>query len=148
MESSMWWIWVVAGILLIALEIFTPGFILMWFGIAAIVTALPVYLGASTEIIVVTYAVTVLVLTILVRKITIGLMSKHYESQHTNVDSLVNSTAIVTEDVDSMTGTGKVRAGKEIWSATTEGHAIPRNTRVRILNVHGVNLVVERTETS
>ena len=49
MASELWWVFVVAGIGLIISEIFIPGFVVMWFGVAAIITAIPVYLGASTN---------------------------------------------------------------------------------------------------
>lgn len=52
MGPEFWWVWVVAGILLIIFEIFTAAFIVMWFGIAAILTAIPVYFGASIEAII------------------------------------------------------------------------------------------------
>ena len=33
----LWWHWVVAGILMSALEIIVPGFIIIWFGLSAII---------------------------------------------------------------------------------------------------------------
>jgi inner membrane protein len=145
MEPGFWWIWVVVGILLIVLEIFTTGFVVMWFGIAAIVTAIPVYLGASGELIISTYAASVFLLTLFVRKITINFMSKNYRQLDTNVNSLLGSTGVVTQDIDYVKGTGKVRVGKEIWTAVSEqGNSLKLDTKVRVVRVQGVKLVVEK----
>jgi membrane protein implicated in regulation of membrane protease activity len=43
---NLWWVFVTVGILLMAMEVITPGFIIMWFGLATIVAAIPVYFGA------------------------------------------------------------------------------------------------------
>ena len=46
MESNFAWIaWVVFGVILIVAEVFTPGFVLLWFGIGALVAALAALLG-------------------------------------------------------------------------------------------------------
>src|SRR5918912_3635830 len=38
--SDLWYIWLVLGALFIVAEMFTSGFVLLWFGIGAIVAAL------------------------------------------------------------------------------------------------------------
>src|SRR5207237_1517828 len=40
MEDYIWIIWVVLGVVLMVAELFTPGFVLLWFGIGAIAAAL------------------------------------------------------------------------------------------------------------
>ena len=43
MLANLWWVFVFIGIILIIIEIFTQGFIIMWFGIASIIASIPVY---------------------------------------------------------------------------------------------------------
>jgi len=43
-QHILWWHWIVLGILLIVLEILLPGFVLLWFGVAAIVVGVVDYL--------------------------------------------------------------------------------------------------------
>ena len=57
MLSNLWWVFVCIGILLMVMEIFTPGFVIMWFGVSFIIAAIPVYFNASTQIIILTFSV-------------------------------------------------------------------------------------------
>jgi len=145
MESEYWWIWVVFGILLIVFEIFTAGFIVLWFGIAAIITALPVYFGASAGVIIATYGVSILILTVHVRKITIDMMSKRSKMLKTNADAVLGSLGVVVEEVDPIQGTGQVRVGKEIWTAHHEGsEKLAVNTQVKVLRIEGAKIIVRK----
>jgi len=147
MEPQFWWAWVVVGILLVVLEIFTAGFIVMWFGIAAIVTALPVGLGAPPAVIIATYAISLLILTVFVRKITIGFMSRGSGTLGTNVDALLGCAAVVVEEIDPIKGTGQVRVRKEVWTAVRErNEPLPVDSIVRIVGIQGAKLVVEKEE--
>ena len=38
--SDYWYIWLIIGVLFIVAEIFTSGFVLLWFGVGAVVAAL------------------------------------------------------------------------------------------------------------
>ena len=99
MLENMWWIWVVIGIILIIVEIFTQNFLVMWFGIASIITAIPVYYNSPIEVVIFTYTITLLVLTTYVRKLT----KNHFldeESIKTNTDILVGQRGIVTNEID------------------------------------------------
>jgi membrane protein implicated in regulation of membrane protease activity len=44
--SGIWYIWVLLGVLFIVAEVFTTGFVLLWFGIGALVAALLALTGA------------------------------------------------------------------------------------------------------
>src|SRR3712207_8254362 len=46
-ESIVWILWVVLGVVLIIAEVFTPGFVLLWFGVGALAAALASMLGAG-----------------------------------------------------------------------------------------------------
>src|ERR1044072_4169603 len=46
-DSFIWILWVVLGVVLIIAEVFTPGFVLLWFGIGALAAALGRMLGAG-----------------------------------------------------------------------------------------------------
>ncbi|TKJ36902.1 hypothetical protein CEE37_14400 [candidate division LCP-89 bacterium B3_LCP] len=145
MLENLWWVWVVVGILLIVIEIATTNFIVMWFGIASIITAIPVYFEASTEIIIITYAASLLILTTFVRKITMDWFSRGSSDIKTNVGSLVSQVAIVTEDINVILSTGKVKVGKEVWSAISDDKdPISKGERVKVIKAAGVKLIVTR----
>ena len=46
-ESWTWILWTVLGVVLVIAEVFTPGFVLLWFGIGALAAALAAFLGAG-----------------------------------------------------------------------------------------------------
>ncbi len=140
----MWWIFVVIGVLLMALEVLTPGFLVMWFGVSFIVAAIPVYLKAPFWVVMLTYAATLLVLTVFVRKIFAGAGQR---TEKTGPAALMGEEAVVVEVIDAVQGTGRVRAGKEVWSAISEdGSSIEVDRIVRIKRIDGVKLVVAKKE--
>src|SRR5215218_4446480 len=46
-ESWTWILWTVLGVILVIAEVFTPGFVLLWFGVGALAAALASFLGAG-----------------------------------------------------------------------------------------------------
>lgn len=116
----------------------------MWFGIAAIITAGPVYFGASIELIVATYGLSVLFLTLFVRKITLDYMSHASKGLNTNATAIVNSSGVVVQEIDPIKGTGQVRIGREIWTAVSEGKKkLAMDTEIRVISIQGAKVIVE-----
>jgi membrane protein implicated in regulation of membrane protease activity len=140
----MWWILIVLGILLMILEVITPGFIVMWFGIALIVAAIPVYFQAPTEIVLATFAATLLLLTVFVRRIFISRFV-HKSGVRTNVASVIGEQGVVIETIDKVKSTGKVRVNKEVWTAKAEhDEVIPLDQIVTVVRVDGVKLIIRK----
>lgn len=134
-----------AGVALIVLEIFTPGFIVMWFGIAALVAAIPAYFGAPLSVVILVYAISVLALTILGQRIIAKVTAQSTKEKKTNVDALVGLEGVVVEEIDPIRGTGSVRVGREIWSAIShDGVRLAKDTVVVVHRVDGVKLVVTK----
>ena len=46
-EDWTWILWTVLGVVLVIAEVFTPGFVLLWFGVGALAAALAAFLGAG-----------------------------------------------------------------------------------------------------
>ena len=46
-ENWTWILWTVLGVVLVIAEVFTPGFVLLWFGVGALAAALAAFLGAG-----------------------------------------------------------------------------------------------------
>lgn len=143
MLENIWWIWVVIGIFLIIIEIFTQNFLIMWFGIASIVTAIPVYYNSPLEVVIFIYTVTLLILTTYVRKLTIN----HFlndTSIKTNTDILVGQRGVVTNKINISKGIGRVKIGHEDWSALSiDNSVLEVGTKVKVKSIDGVKLIVE-----
>src|ERR671939_739522 len=48
MSNLAWILWTILGIVLIIAEVFTPGFVLLWFGIGALAAALAGLVGIDS----------------------------------------------------------------------------------------------------
>lgn len=145
MFENLWWVFAFVGIILIIFEIFTPGFVIMWFGISSIIAAIPVYFNASTSIVMLTYAISLLILTIFVRKITLNLLSRSSKDIKTNVHGIAGKKGIIIEEINPIAATGRVRVDREVWSAISEnGGVILEKEIVIVCKADGVKLIIKK----
>src|SRR5262245_66673292 len=97
----MWWLWLVAGIALLALEMLTPGgFFTIFFGVSALVVGVLARFGLAGPpwLQWVLFSVLSVVSLLLFRKPLLQWMQRR-EVRRPGVDSLVGETAIVLEPV-------------------------------------------------
>jgi membrane protein implicated in regulation of membrane protease activity len=128
------------------IEIFTPGFVILWFGIAFLLTAIPVYFEAPLWVIILTYSISLFVLTVFVRKIVLRISSGENSGIKTNADAIIAQQGIVVEEVNRINGTGRVRVNRETWTAVSYVDDVIRiNDKVEVCSVEGVKLVVKRS---
>jgi membrane protein implicated in regulation of membrane protease activity len=140
-----WLLWLIAGLVLAILEIFTPGFVFICFTFgcfaAAIVAALD--FGFSWQIGI--FGGITFVLFVSARQVFGKLFSRETTPTLTNVDRLIGLIAITLEDVDDQRGQVKVEG--EAWSARSDsGEKLPSGIKVRVLRVDGNKLVVGSEE--
>tara|TARA_B100001013_G_C24481074_1_gene391286 strand:- start:83 stop:544 length:462 start_codon:yes stop_codon:yes gene_type:complete len=152
MASELWWVFVVAGIVLIISEIFTLTFITLWFGVAAIITAIPVYFGQSMNTVIFVYSASLILLFIYGRKLIKFFGAGEDDLTKTNFTKTSTagysgSIGIVTEKIGVEGIPGRVYVNKEDWSAiSVNGKEIEKDEQVRILKIDGVKLIVEKKE--
>jgi len=67
------------------------------------------------------------------------------KTERTNVDSLLGQKALVTEKIENLKGTGRVKIKGVDWTARTreDGKSIASDTVVTVLEVQGVKLIVD-----
>ncbi|RKX24552.1 MAG: hypothetical protein DRP47_11195 [Candidatus Zixiibacteriota bacterium] len=144
--GTLWWLFVILGVLCIVIEIFTPGFVILWFGIAFLLTAIPVYFEAPLWVIILTYSVSLFVLAVFVRKIALRISSGENSGIKTNADAIIAQQGIVVEEVNTINGTGRVRVNRETWTAISYVDDVIRiNDKIEVCSVEGVKLVVKRS---
>ena len=136
-----WWIWILGGLALLALELLTPGgFFIIFFGIGALVVGLLSglgLLGAPGWIEWLLFSAVSVVSLLLFRKPLLDWM-KRREPQRPPVDSLVGETAVVTEDI-SPGATGKAELRGTSWNVRGR-EALRRGQRARVERVEGLTL--------
>ena len=135
-----WIIWVAIGIICIIIEIFTPGFLFLSFGVGAIITGLAALVIPSIAFQILTFAIVTLIIFILSRRFRKKLISTDYED--TNVNALVGKTGKVTQKIPA-NEKGYVKIGGEEWVAVSKDNKeITKDARVTINDIEGNKVIV------
>lgn len=141
---AIWMIWLIAGILCIIIEIFTPGFLFLSFGLAAIITGLFSLLIDNIIIQFIIFSITTFLIFFNLRKFSNKLVSQDY--QDTNVNALKGKKGFVIKEI-TKTAKGLVRIEGEEWSAISKhGEGIEIGKQVIVKDIDGNKLIVEIDE--
>lgn len=136
-----WQLWLLGALVLFALEIFTPGFILACFGVGALLAVPTTLLGGSWLVQVIAFCVGSLLALWLLQPLMCRWFATH--DTKTGMDALIGKHASLTQSI-SPEGEGLVAIDGDIWRAvSTSGLEIPQGARVRITGYHSIVLEVE-----
>ena len=139
-----WHIWVFVGIGLVIGEIFTAGFLLLWFGVGAFLAAGLALLGVGSIYQMLSFVLTSLILIVLSRTIFKQLIFRKEVGISTNVEALIGQEALVMRIIEGKSKPGLVKIGGETWSAISEEGRIDQDEVVRVKGVVGNKVSVER----
>ena len=141
---ELWVGWLILAGLMFVLEILTAGFLVFWFGVAALLTMVLSIFVDSVVIQIVVFIVLSFILVLATKPIVSKYVLKD-DMVKTNVYTVIGKTAITTVDIDLAKGTGQIKVGSDVWSAKSEdGEFIPEGTMVEIVKVEGVKVVVKK----
>jgi len=138
-----WHLWIIAGILLIIVEMLTFTFFAASFGVAALLTAYVASkdVGLTWELATFVIASTVCVLG--VRPLFTRLIYKRSENKPVLVAALIGQGGTVVDEIEPQGGQGRVKTGGEEWRAVaTDARGIPAGVKVQIVSVQGATLTV------
>lgn len=139
-------VWIVAFAVLLLIEILTLGLTTIWFAGGALAAWCLAMLKASFPLQIVAFLVVSFILLLLTRPIAV----KHFnrKCEKTNADSLIGQSAVVTEKLDELHGTGRVLIRGMEWSAKTvdTGITIEKDQIVLVEAIQGVKLIVSKKE--
>ncbi len=131
-------VWIIAGLILAALEMIVPGLVIIWFGIAGVITGILAIFVHNPYIqfgvFIVLSAVMVVFSQRIARKIT------HKEPEQVGANRMVGVTGIVVQPI-APPELGRVKVNGDEWRAEASV-AIARGARVRVLGVEGTRLIV------
>ena len=140
-----WWLWLLVGLALLALEMLTPGGIVaLFFGVAAIVIGVLARLGLAGPpwMQLALFSVLSIISLLVFRKPILDWLRRR-EIQRPAVDSLVGETAIVLESIPAR-GVGKAELRGSSWSARgVDDAAVPAGARCRVHRVDGLMLWIK-----
>ncbi|MFO7675283.1 MAG: NfeD family protein [bacterium] len=134
--------WIVAGLVVAALEMVVPGFVIIWFGVAAVVTGIVAFFVPSPVAQLAVFAVLsgalVAASQFIARRIT------RPEPEPVGAHRWLGAQGIVLADIRPPE-LGRVKILGEEWRARA-GSAIEAGRTVRVREVSGTHLVVEPWE--
>lgn len=140
-------LWLSAAIVLFILEVFTPGFVLANFGVAAIASAVAAWMDFGIEVQLGVFAVTCLVSFITLRPVLRRTVLKDFQKTPTGTDALIERQATVTEEIPGGLQMGRVQIDGDSWRAiATNKQRVEKGSLVRIVSVDSTTLIVEQLE--
>ncbi|HEY6218072.1 MAG TPA: NfeD family protein [Pyrinomonadaceae bacterium] len=149
MSDWLWILWAILGAILIVAEIFTTGFVLLWFGIGALVAALAAFIGIDSIVIqFLIFASISIALTAASRTIFINYFSREKtgESLRSGVDSLPGKIGTVVSSSKGALQEGAVKVFGSTWTAYPAPGELPLEAgeRVCVESVEGASIYVRR----
>ncbi len=149
--SYVWLIWLVIAALLIAGEVMTTGFVLLWFGVGALVAALLALIGVTS--------IAVQILVFLAVSVALVAASRTILNQFftrtspetdlkTGIEMMIGQVGIVVESSQGPLHEGAVKVFGSVWTAyPVEGQpSLAAGESVRVRRIEGNWIYVESTK--
>ncbi len=149
MSEWIWVLWCILGAILIVAEIFTSGFVLLWFGIGALLAAFAGFIGIDSLVIqFMIFAGTSIALTAASRTIFINYFSREQSGQslRSGVDALPGKIGTVVSSSTGALHEGAVKVFGSTWTAYPAPGELPLEAgeRVCVESVEGASIYVRR----
>src|SRR5207249_3616023 len=149
METYLWIFWTVLGAVLIIAEIFTTGFVLLWFGIEALAAAFAAFIGVNSitaQFLI--FAIISIALTAASRTIFVNYFSREKAGGDlkSGVEALPGQIGTVVSSSRGALQEGAVKVYGSTWTAfPIEGEEpLEAGDRVIVESVKGASIYVRR----
>ncbi len=139
-QFEPWHIWIIAGIVLFIIEIFTPSFVAGSIGVGAIASGIIAAFGLGINWQLITFAVFTAIVFVTIRPIVIRLSKKNQLA--TNAEALIGKTGKVIQDIGKNPGYVKIN-GDNWRSISIENNFISSGTLVEVIKIEGITLFVK-----
>jgi membrane protein implicated in regulation of membrane protease activity len=151
MQTYLWIIWAILGAVLVVAEIFTTGFVLLWFGIGALAAGLAGLLGVNSIIVqFLIFAIVSIALTAASRTIFVNYFSREKTGGDlkTGVESLPGQVGTVVSSSRGALNEGAVKVFGSTWTAYPDAgeESLEAGDRVEVTRVQGASIYVKRVE--
>jgi membrane protein implicated in regulation of membrane protease activity len=151
MDGNIEWIvWTVFGVILIIAEVFTPGFVLLWFGVGALAAAVAGIIGVSMPFQFLIFLMVSIGLTAASRTIFVNYFSREKSGNDlkSGVDALPGKIGTVVSSSNGALHEGAVKVFGSTWTAfPAEGEEpLEAGDRVEVERVQGASIYVRRID--
>jgi len=148
MENLIWILWVVFGLILIVAEIFTAGFVLLWFGIAALIAGFAALLGFDLPVQFLLFFLISISLIAASRTIFVNYLTQQNEESElkTGVDALPGKMGTVVNSSSGALNEAAVKVFGSVWTAyPVDGEEpLKEGEKVFVERVQGASIYVRR----
>ena len=149
MNNLAWILWTVLGVILIIAEVFTPGFVLLWFGVGALAAAFAGLVGLdSLPLQFLIFILVSVALTAASRTIFVNYFSREKtgDDLKSGVDALPGKIGTVVSSSHGALNEGAVKVFGSTWTAyPAEGEdPLEAGERVAVERVQGASIYVRR----
>jgi hypothetical protein len=137
------WTWVVAGLILLGLEVLLPGTFFLWFGVSAIIIGVValIFPALAWQAELIAFVVLAIVLVIVGRRYYAGGLGRIRPSGlNERALNLVGRETVLSEPL--VDGRGRIRVDDTVWRVN--GPDMPSGSRVKVVGVDGSVLRVEK----
>lgn len=137
------WTWIVAGLILLVLEVVLPGTFFLWFGVSAVVVGIValIFPALAWQAEVIGFLALAVVLVIVGRRYYSGGLGRiRPTGLNERAQNLVGRETVLSEPI--VDGRGRIRVDDTVWRVT--GPDMPSGSRVKVVGADGSVLRVER----
>src|SRR5215210_7295620 len=150
-DNLSWILWTILGVILIIAEVFTPGFVLLWFGVGALAAASASFLGAGLAAQFILFITLSSALTALSRTIFVNYFTRQDEPDGMKVGAakLPGQVGTVVNSSQGALNEGAVKVFGSVWTAyPAEGEPpLEAGDRVVVERLQGASIYVRRADT-
>jgi len=137
-------IWLIAMVLLLAVEAMVPGLISIWFALGSLAALIAAALNAPLWLQLGWF----FVVSVAALALTRPLARKYVNARvkPTNADMILGRECVVTEGIDNIRGTGAVTVGGKVWTARMENDEEKAEVGevLKTIRIEGVKLIVRK----
>jgi len=139
---EQWGVWLLIIVILTILEASTTNLTTIWFVVSGIIALIISFLTDNYIIQFGVFVILGVILLVTTRPLLQNLLKHHKEA--TNIDRVIGMQGIVTQKI-TKNSAGEVKVDGKNWTATAD-KIIKENSLVKVLEINGVKLKVEKVE--
>lgn len=132
-------IWVTVAIVAALVEVSIPHFGVIFVSLGAVAAAVAAYLSFGLPLQLVLFTIVVAVSFAVLRPMVVGNMGSKGVPGRT--EALIGRDGIVTHDIDTTVGAGRVNVEGQDWAARAAA-PVPAGTRIKVVRADGIVLEV------
>lgn len=136
--------WLLLAAIFIIVEIVSLGLTTIWFAGGAFVAAVAGLFGANLVVQIICFVVVSLLLLFITRPIAVKYLDS--KTEKTNAEALIGKSAVVISEINNLEGIGQAKVNGMEWTARAreDNVIIPKGNTVKIVEIQGVKLIVEK----